>query len=133
MALPRKKFRELIFQLLHSVDSTATEAEKVSFFQHLLKTTNKNIKDAMNYTNLILDKKRFIDEKITKISISYDFNRITSVELTILRLSIFEILFDENICKKIIISEAIRLSKKFANHQSFSYINAILDNNEIFS
>ena len=107
--------------------------KKIAFFQKLLKTTSKNIKDAIKYTNSILLKQDSIDEKIKKISTAYDLNRITSVELTILRLSIFEIIFDKKICKKIIISEAIRLSKKFANLQSFSFINAILDSNEIFS
>jgi N utilization substance protein B len=68
-----------------------------------------------------------IDEKITSLSPDYSFARISRVEKTILRLGVYEILFDDLIPPLVAISEAIRLTRKFGTPESARFVNAILD------
>jgi len=127
--LSRKKFREIVFLLLFSEDFFSIEGEEYfSFFMENMKVTKKNVKDAYFYILKILSKKKEIDALIKKTSKSYSFNRISKVELNILRLGIYEMIFDENIPNKVAISESIRLSRKFSSKDSAKFVNAIIDN-----
>ncbi|KGI55796.1 transcription antitermination factor NusB [Campylobacter sp. MIT 97-5078] len=55
-----------------------------------------------------------------------EFNRLSKVELAILRLSVYELLFSDT-DKAIIINEAIELGKELGNENSSKLINAVLD------
>jgi transcription antitermination protein NusB len=128
MSLPRQKFREMVLQLLYSHNkSDATEKEITSFFMEKLRVTKNSVKEAIAYKSCVYDKIDEIDEKIKMTSFSYKIERISLVELNILRLGFYEILYNEKIPKKIAIAEAIRLCKKFATTNSVSFVNAILD------
>jgi N utilization substance protein B len=128
MSIPRQKFREIVLQLLFCDQYLdATEKEVCSFFMRLLKTTKKNVKDAIIYKNLIKEKLSNLDEKIKNISNAYSFERISSVEVMILRLGFFEIYYDDSIPTKVAIAEAIRLCRKFAKPESSKFVNAIMD------
>jgi len=105
------------------------EVDKEVFMPFLmdeLKTTKKNVFLIFEYFSNLLKNLQFIDSNIEKHSTSYDFTRISKVELSILRLAVNEVLFDA-LPIKIAVSEALRLTKKFANAQSITYINAVLD------
>lgn len=127
MALVKQKFREIILQILYSHNFVVTDLNIVSFMMDQIKTTKKNILLSLEFVKKIIDHLDQIDAKIKEASKSYDFDRISKVELNILRLAIYE-LENENIPINIIISEAIRLTNKFSSPHSTSFINAILDN-----
>lgn len=128
MALARQKLREITFQLLFSnIFIKSDESVLVPFIMKQIKTTKKNSLIALDYVNKILDNLNKIDQEIIKVSYAYDIERICKVEITILRLALYEMIFDENIPCKVAIAEAIRLTKKFASTSSASFINAILD------
>lgn len=126
--LTRKKFREVIFLMLFSQDFFPPKKEEnLSFFMEMMKVTKKNVKDAEIYVEKILKEKPSIDALIKKTSENYSFQRISKVELNILRLGIFEMLKDKDIPGKVAISESIRLSRKFSSKDSAKFVNAILD------
>lgn len=127
MALVKKKFREIVFQILFSKIFILDEKDIVPFIMKQIKTTKKNTLLSLDYANKIVSNIRKIDTEIKKVSSSYEIERICKVEITILRLALYEMIFDENIPCKVAISEAIRLTKKFASVKSASFINAILD------
>jgi len=128
MALVKQKFREIVFQILFSnIFTQVDEKNIVPFIMKQIKTTKKNTILSLDYVNKIVLNIKKIDAEIKKVSTSYEIERICKVEITILRLALYEMIFDENIPCKVAISEAIRLSKKFASVKSASFINAILD------
>jgi N utilization substance protein B len=127
MALPPQKFREAVFQILYSADFDVAVEEIVPFMMHELKTTRRAMSDAQSRVNSILFKKEEIDALISTRSTEYSFERISRVEKTILRLGIYEILFDPSIPPLVAIAEAIRLCRKFATPESSQFVNAILD------
>ena len=68
-----------------------------------------------------------IDEKIMALASNWDFDRIAKIDLAILRLAIFELLFRKDIPPVVTINEAIDLSKDFSSAESRRFINGILD------
>lgn len=53
-------------------------------------------------------------------------SRMGRVDLTILRLAVYEMKFDEDIPEKVAINEAVELSKKFGGDESPAFINGVL-------
>lgn len=99
----------------------------VPFMMQELKATRKAMVDARVRMGLVLAKLGEIDPLIAAGSTEYAFERISRVERTVLRLGIFEILFDDSIPPKVAIAEAIRLCRKFGTPESSQFVNAILD------
>lgn len=128
MALPQEKFREIIFQILYSQDIADCEPDHLSaLLMKELSTTKKNLKLAWERVEQVRVHQEEIDEKIRAISQEWRFERIQLVERNILRLGVFELLYDEEIPPKVAIAEALRLTKKFSSPEASSYVNAVLD------
>jgi N utilization substance protein B len=127
MSLHPQKLREMTLQLVFSKEFDLSDEEMIPFMMHELKVTKKSVKEAFERAELIMQKKEVLDEEIKAISVSYGFNRIPKVELSILRLALYEMLFIPEIPAPVSIAEGLRLAKKFATEESMTYINAILD------
>lgn len=128
MGLPKAKFREVVFHLLYSRDFAEQEdADLIEMAMHISKTTRKNVREALDRAVGIEGHLPLIDEIIRKTSKEYAFDRISGVERNILRLAIFELLYDAEIPGPVVLSEGIRLCRKFGTMESADFINAILD------
>jgi transcription antitermination protein NusB len=68
-----------------------------------------------------------VDEKIRALAQNWDFKRIAKVDLSILRLAVYEILFRKDIPPIVSINEAIELGKMFSSADAKRFINGILD------
>lgn len=129
MPLPQQKFREIVFQLLYSYDmSQADEEDMLPLIMSELSVTKKAVQEAQSRVQTIIATLDEIDKLIELASVAYTFERIASVERNILRLGVFELLFDENVPPKVAISEAIRLARKFGTPESAAFVNAVMDN-----
>ena len=67
-----------------------------------------------------------IDEKIDNAAKGWSISRIGKVELSVLRLAVYELLYDEDIPVGVAIDEAVELSKKFGQESSAPFVNGIL-------
>ncbi len=67
-----------------------------------------------------------IDEKIDGAAKGWSISRIGKVELSILRLAVYEMLYDEDIPVGVAIDEAVELAKRFGQDSSAAFINGIL-------
>lgn len=68
-----------------------------------------------------------VDARIRSLAANWDFNRIAKIDLSILRLAIYEILFRRDIPPIVSINEAIDLAKLLSNLDAKRFINGILD------
>ncbi len=128
MTIPPQKFREIVFQILYSIDTGNSEEEGItSLLMKELCVTKKTIQGAFEKARLILAKQAEIDQWIRKVIVSYAFERIQTVERNVLRLGIYELLFDDSIPPKVAIAEAMRLSRKFSTPESSLFVNALID------
>jgi len=126
--LPPQKFREIVFQLLYSHDFVPVETEEaVPFLMNELKVSKRNVREAHTRMLTILEKLPEIDAHIKAASDVYAFERISRVEKTLLRLGIFELLYDTAVPPLVAIAEGIRLCRKFGTRESAEFVNAILD------
>ena len=67
-----------------------------------------------------------IDTLLQQYAIGWDLNRMGKAEISILRLAVYEILYDETIPEKVAANEAVELAKKYGTKESYSFINGIL-------
>ncbi|MBN1897979.1 MAG: transcription antitermination factor NusB [Spirochaetes bacterium] len=75
-----------------------------------------------------------IDKLINKYSKNWSFDRISTIDKSILRFSIYSLLYRTDIPHKVVIDEAIEISKKYSTEKAYQFINGVLDgikNNEI--
>lgn len=127
MALTPQKFREAVLLFLFSMDFTQEPEDSISLIQEELKITKKHADEAFQKAKFILTHVNDLDLLISKYSTSYEFHRIPYAEKNILRLSFFELVVEKTLHYKVIISEAIRLTRKFASREAGAFTNALLD------
>jgi len=128
MAIPQQKFREIVFQLLYSFDLGKSEEDHmVPLIMKQLSVTRKAVKEASVRGQKVLAVLPELDKVIGKTSKSYSFERIQSVERNLLRMSVYELLYDPDIPPKVAIAEAVRLARKFGSPESATFVNAVLD------
>lgn len=132
--LPRTKEMSEKIDTLLDVTEKCLKAAEISELTVLSET-----KDVKEYMELILNKIKEnidnIDEQIKEHTVGWDISRLVSIDLSVLRMSIAELLYVENVPVKVIIDEAVELVKKYSTEDSPSFVNGILgkivDENEI--
>jgi N utilization substance protein B len=75
----------------------------------------------------VLDHRDAIDEKIREKSKNWALSRMARVDVNILRLAVYELLYRSDIPKVVTINEAIEVAKKFGNEDAPAFVNGILD------
>ncbi len=126
----RRELREQIFKLLFRIEFNKPEEMKEQeelFFEDDEKLIPEDGQEyIMNkYTNIVMQKPD-IDAMINQIAEGWKTERMGKVDLTILRLAVYEIKFDEDVPASVAINEAVELAKKFGQDGSASFINGIL-------
>lgn len=74
----------------------------------------------------IMSRKNDIDKTISEISEGWKLPRIGKEELAILRLGVYEVIYDSSIPEKVAINEAVELSKKYCDASASKFVNALL-------
>ncbi len=74
----------------------------------------------------IISVREDLDRIINTHSKSWDTGRIGKVDLAILRLAVFEMLYDDDIPVSVAIDEAVELAKKYGQDESASFVNGVL-------
>lgn len=78
----------------------------------------------------VYDNVEVLDNIISENAIGWSINRISKTALAVLRLSIFEILFCDDIDTAVSINEAVEILKKYATESDAKYVNGILSSVE---
>lgn len=118
------KLRELVMQALYQKEmSGSSNTDLIKQFKQNYK--NLNLKDFETYLKEIKQNILDIDSIIDKHT-NINIDQISKIELAILKQAIYE-MKNSNLDKPIIISEAIRLAKRFGQDSSHKFVNALLD------
>ena len=128
----RRKARILAFQTLFSKDFNNNSVNELIRFDWMDEERLKNYDDeTLTFAKLLiigtLENLDDIDSAIKNQLQSWDFNRIVKVELAILRLSVYSILYQKDIPMAVTINEAIDIAKEYGSDDAFRFINGILD------
>ena len=71
--------------------------------------------------------KEAIDKVISENLQNWKIDRISKVNLSILRLATYEILYDEQVPRPVVINEALEITRRYSDEKSVSFINGVLD------
>lgn len=126
----RSELREQVFKLLFRVEFNSME--EMSEQEQLFTETSDeefSAKDAEyireKYEN-IAGKLTEIDAEINKETTGWNTDRIAKVDLTIIRLAVYEIRYDDSVPTSVAINEAVELAKKFGQDGSPAFVNGVL-------
>lgn len=121
-----QKSREVTLQILFALDHGAEASSVCALMQRELSLSKEEVKQALEKAESVLMTKEELDQKIEGLSEKYPLNRIAFLDRNILRLGVFELL-SGLLPHKVVISEAIRLARKFSSPESGKFVNALLD------
>jgi N utilization substance protein B len=127
MATARHKARTLALQALYEVDSAARPPETA--VERLLegsKLTEENAAFVRKLVDGAVRHREEIDRKVRQFAPAWPLEQMATIDRNILRLAIFEILFDNEVPVKVAISEAVELAKTFGSESSPKFINGVL-------
>ena len=131
--MARRKGRIIAFQALYSWEMGNTDLDNLLSFSWVgEEKLSKMDDDVLTFARLLvsgtIEHLEEIDSAIkSNLNENWDFSRLNKVDLAILRISAYPILFQKDIHPSIVIDEAIDISKEFGTDDSFKFINAVLD------
>ena len=125
----RRKSRELALQVLFQSEfvEDAKYGEQLRYFQDSFAIEKDVLEYATQLLSGIQEKHEEVDNKISALSPNWTLARMAKVDLSILRIAIFEILHMTDVPAKAAINEAVELAKKYGNTESAGFINGVLD------
>ncbi|MFH1884465.1 MAG: transcription antitermination factor NusB [Planctomycetota bacterium] len=124
----RTRARELTMQALYQLNVQGPD-----LFQHLDRFFTEVEEDdfvrklASDWTRGTWENLEQCDEPIITSTIKWQFTRLSPVDKSILRLSVYQLRFCPDIPPKVVINEAIELAKKFSTDKSPAFVNGVLD------
>jgi transcription antitermination protein NusB len=127
MAGTRHKARMLALQALYEIDSVARRPETVT--ERLLAETTLSKENADFVRELVngaVKNREGIDSNIRKFAPAWPVDQIATIDRNILRLAIFEILFDNKVPVRVAINEAVELAKTYGSESSTKFVNGVL-------
>lgn len=129
----RRRARELALQSLFYMDATSVPPEEA------LELFCKNFpppKDLEPYFRLmaegVIDNRDEIDQLIEQHSKNWKLYRMSSVDLNLMRIAVYEFLHCPDIPRRVSINEAIDIGKRYGTEESGAFINGILDSIHLF-
>jgi len=131
----RTRARELALQFLFMLELRGSEAmdELIPFVEHHTKGSRdkKGRGDLAEFTLTlargVVENRVELDQWIEAIAKNWRMDRMAHLDRNILRLAVYELIFQTDTPYKVIINEAIDIAKRFSTAQSGSFVNGILD------
>ncbi len=129
--MTRTQTRQLAFELLYSLEiqKNSKEEEQVALFLKEQEIKEEQAKEyILNIVKGIEENKTEILDYISKnLKEQWDISRISKINLTLLKLAIYEIIYSK-VPYKVVVNEVVELAKKYGDDNSPSFINGILAN-----
>ena len=128
--MKRQKSREKAMELLFSMELSKNTYEEtietfIEDYEMDLKTIDVDY--IKNVVKVVTDNLEDIDSRIVNALVNWKLDRVSKVNLTILRLAVGEMLFVDDVPGSVAINEAVELTKKYSDEKSTSFVNGVLD------
>jgi N utilization substance protein B len=124
----RRKGRELALQALYQIEITGdASAAAVDHFLSHFEGSAQAKEFARRLVSGVVSQRPDIDRLIEKCTENWKLMRIAKVDLLILRMAAYELIFCPDIPLNVSLDEAIEMGKRFGTGDSGSFINGVLD------
>lgn len=127
--MSRREIREQIFNMLFRVEFYAQEdlTEQYELFaEDLSEIRPADLEYIENKIKKIEEVLEDIDTAVNAVAEKWKTSRMGKVELTVIRLAVYEMRYEEDIPVSVAINEAVELAKKFGGDESSRFVNGIL-------
>lgn len=128
--MTRSEMREHVFKLIFRVpfhDKNELREQINYYFDGLTDVNEKDYEYIKNKALLVCELSDDIDEKINLVSEGWPVDRIGKAELAIMRLAVYEMLYDDDIPVNVAINEAVELAKSYgSDDNAASFVNGVL-------
>jgi N utilization substance protein B len=125
---PRRKGRELALQALYQTEVTRdTSARALDLFLSHFEGGAHAKEFAKRLIAGVIEHRAEIDRAIEASAENWKLSRMAKVDLIILRLATYELLFCPDIPMNVSLDEAIEIGKRYGSDDSSSFINGVLD------
>jgi N utilization substance protein B len=138
--MTRRELREHVFRILFAYDFYTKNPEEAKeqiqlYFTHEggdemdyppEELTEEEAEEVTRRVCQIAEKIPQIDERSNRAATGWNTQRMSRADLAILRLAVYEMLWDDNIPTGVAINEAVLLARKFGGDDSSSFVNGIL-------
>ncbi len=128
--MTRSEMREHVFKLIFRVpfhDKNELREQIDYYFDDLTDVNEKDYEYIKNKALLVCELSDDIDEKINSVSEGWPVDRIGKAELAIMRLAVYEMLYDDDIPVNVAINEAVELAKSYgSDDNAASFVNGVL-------
>ena len=127
--MTRREIRELIFKMVFRVEFHNEEEipEQLRLFMDALDTADDNDRAYIEHkAEDILAHLAEIDEIIDSSATNWKTSRMAKVELTLIRVAVYEIKYEEDVPTGVAINEAVELAKAYGEDNSPSFVNGVL-------
>jgi N utilization substance protein B len=117
----------MALQALYEIDLAKHDVgEVVSNILETAELSEENAQFVREMVSEVTGSQEDIDRYIRKFATAWPLEQISVVDRNILRLAIFEVLFDNRVSVKVAINEAVELAKKFGSDNSSKFVNGVL-------
>lgn len=127
--MSRRELREQIFMLLFRVEFNSPEdmaEQEELFFEQEDAAQGEDADYISDKFNKISGRITELDGLLNQKAEGWNTARMGKVDLTILRLAVYEIRYDDSVPTGVAINEAVELAKKFGQEASAGFVNGIL-------
>ena len=127
--MTRREIRENLYAMLFQInfhDEDELQEQIGMYIEDIEKASEKNKAELKKKFADICDNIEEIDSVIESKAKGWTIDRIAKAELTVLRLAIFEIIYDTEVPNKVAINEAVELAKKYCADKASGFVNGIL-------
>ena len=127
--MSRRTAREHIFKMIFQTEFHKEEEidEAIEIYRESIENINKSdMSFIKSEIKGIIENKNVVDDTINKYAEGWEISRIAKVDLAILRIAIYEIIYVNDIPNKVAANEAVELAKVFSSDKSPSFINGVL-------
>lgn len=131
--MTRRNSRIIAFQAMYSQEVGKFDIDTIMKFEWLDEDQKVRLDDETRiFIRMLLtgtiENLEAIDKMISTYLKHWSIDRLSKVDLSILRISAYPLMYQQDIAPSIIIDEAIDISKKFSSDDSYKFVNAVLDN-----
>jgi N utilization substance protein B len=123
---PAEEKEEQLIQYFEEPMEYDINTEGVEEIIHDVAMSGENADQLKEKAEAVMLKIPELDLKINEVAEGWKTKRMGRAELTILRLALYEILFDEDVPEKVAINEAVELAKKYGGNEAPAFINGVL-------
>ena len=130
MKTDRRISRELALKALYQNEFQEIPLDVTEFLENFLESKNCSKEQKQFAGELLKGLKKnqnFIDDHIKSYSINWPIQKMPLVDLNIIRIAVYEMLYRPDIPSKASLNEALELSKSFGSENSVEFVNGILD------